>query len=99
MKIDRNSHPDTKKKYTRYDFRQAVHGTSVHVETSAERGRVMSAFKDYTTRTGKGHLYAMSHKVDATDPRGEGYRVFFRSRIEDSPTIDGAPAATAQEEI
>lgn len=62
---------------SKYDFSHVKLGSSLHVSTSEERARLVAAF-NYWGKYGKGKgAWATSRKVDATDPDGAGFRVWF----------------------
>lgn len=71
---------------TRYDFSKLRPGASLHVATDAERCRVMAAFKYFVKKrpTTMAGAYATSAKVGAEDPRGPGFRVWFKSARHDA---------------
>lgn len=81
----------------RYDFTAIKPGSSAWVETEQERARLLSAFKYWVMNSKNASIrtnaYATSEKVDATDPDGAGYRVFFKTRNEPigkvTPPADG----------
>lgn len=81
---------DTKK---RYDFDRVKPGTSWHVETNAERCRVLLAFKYWAKNIKKVPAKATSKRVGAEDPDGPGFRIWFVSDRK------APPAKPAQEEI
>lgn len=58
-------------------FKRMRHGDSMHVgKTEYERVKVMSSFIAWAKRKNS-TMTATSRKVDATDPDGAGYRVWF----------------------
>ena len=59
-------------------------GQSVWVATANERERIQSAFGGYK-RLHKSPLVVKTRKVDASDPRGAGFRIWFLS--EDALTL------------
>lgn len=65
---------------TRYNFDKLQVGASLHVADDAERCRVMAAFKYWTHRTRNDRAYATSAKVGDEDPKGPGFRIWFKSR-------------------
>lgn len=70
-------------KKDRYDFGIFKPGDSTHAKDAGERSRIMTAFKYWADKNPKaqGDAYATSLKVDATDPDGPGYRIWFMSRF------------------
>lgn len=68
---------------TKYNFDQVKPGASVHVLTDSERCRMMMAFRYWATKTKKIGAYATSSKVGDDDPRGPGFRIWFRSKRAD----------------
>ena len=92
---------------SRYNFDRIRPGASLHVVDDADRCRVMAAFKYWTkgdpNRRG---AYATSAKVDDDDPKGPGFRIWFRSKREDAERFAAKvdmspphPTAAPQEEI
>lgn len=70
---------DDARRSKKYDFANLKGGVSLWVETHADRVGVMKAFEAWKNREGS-RLEATSRKVDKTDKRGPGYRVFFNAR-------------------
>ena len=76
---------DRKKARSRYNFDGIRPGASLHVADDAERCRVMAAFKYWSKqRPERRGAYATSAKVGAEDPRGPGFRVWFKSKSVDA---------------
>lgn len=75
---------------TRYNFDLIRPGASLHVPDDAERCRVMAAFK-YWARSMKHPnrrgAYATSAKVGDDDPRGAGFRIWFKSGAADAQRL------------
>jgi hypothetical protein len=65
----------------RYNFDQIKPGASMHVKDNSERCRVMAAFKYWAQRdkVKRAGAYATSAKVGDEDPRGPGFRIWFKS--------------------
>ena len=76
---------------TRYNFDQIKPGASLHVETSQERCRVLAAFRYWSLQDKKkrGGAYATSAKVGDEDPRGAGFRIWFKSKAQDAMRMAG----------
>ena len=73
------------KQRTRYNFDKIKPGASLHARDDAERCRVMAAFKYWAHRDPRRRTaYATSAKVGDEDPKGPGYRIWFKSRREDA---------------
>ena len=86
MKFDYGVEEADLKARTKYNFYLVKPGASLHVETDAERCRVLAAFRywalqDKQKRSG---AYATSAKVGEDDPRGAGYRIWFKSKRRDA---------------
>lgn len=70
----------------KYDFARLRPGASWHVDTDKERTRVLAAFTYWAKNIRKIQAKATSLKVDASDPDGPGYRIWFLSlRQKDAP--------------
>ena len=90
MDFDYDVSDQTARARTRYNFDQIRPGASLHVQTDAERCRVMAAFKYWTKqRADRREAYATSAKVGSEDPRGPGFRVWFNSRKVDAKRTAG----------
>lgn len=80
--------PPSEKRHKRIDFNLLrpkdgkVH--SLHVPTAGDRARVMVAFRYWVENIARVQAHAISKKVDATDPDGPGYRIWFMSGPRDS---------------
>ena len=81
----------------RYDFDKLRPGASWHVQTNAERLRILSAFKYWAANIKKVPARATSLKVDATDPDGEGYRIWFVSKRPHPAAAPQQPEARADD--
>lgn len=81
----------------RYDFDKLRPGASWHVETNAERLRILSAFKYWASNIKRVPARATSLKVDATDPDGPGYRIWFVSTRPQPAPAPQQPEASAED--
>ena len=76
------------KQRSRYNFDKIKPGASLHVQDDAERCRVMAAFKYWTQRDVKRRgAYSTSAKVGDEDPKGPGFRIWFKSRRLDAARL------------
>jgi hypothetical protein len=82
---------DHKKARARYDFDKIRPGASLHVKTHDERCRVLAAFRYWVLRGVEKKLtprrdgaYAVSAQVGEEDPKGPGYRIWFKSKSHDA---------------
>lgn len=84
MELDKDIEQKGTTRRRRYDFNRVTPGTSAWVKTSADRVRMLAAFKYWVSTNKEDRIrlnaYAVSEKVGEDDPRGEGYRVFFKSK-------------------
>lgn len=81
MDFDYEIHEAVQKQRTKYNFDRLRPGASLHVADDAERCRVMAAFKYWSQqRPERSGAYATSAKVGNEDPRGPGFRIWFKSR-------------------
>lgn len=89
--------PNTRKR--RWDFKGVKPGYSTHVKTDDERCRVMSAFRYHVENDPRMRVdaYATSAAVGKEDPRGPGFRVFFRSRKLDGVELDPPPVSQSED--
>lgn len=71
---------------TRYNFDKIKHGASLHVQTNQERCRVLAAFRYWALRdkAKRSGAYATSAKVGDDDPKGPGFRIWFKSKAHDA---------------
>lgn len=75
---------------TKYNFDMLRAGASLHVATKEERVRVLAAFRYWVQQREEkkvitpGVAYATSAKVGEEDPKGPGYRVWFKSKAADA---------------
>ena len=84
MEVDYGIEPARERGRGRYNFDGIRPGASIHVADDAERCRVMAAFKYWARKTKKIGAYATSAKVGAEDPKGPGFRIWFKSRKDDA---------------
>lgn len=96
MHIDYGVEETQAKARTRYNFNMIRAGASLHVKDNAERCRVLAAFKYWTQqdKAKRGNAYATSAKVGDEDPRGPGFRIWFKSKRLDAQAL----AAKADQE-
>lgn len=79
---------------SRYNFDLIKPGASVHVKDNAERCRVMAAFKYWSKqKPARRGAYATSAKVGNEDPKGPGFRIWFKSKREDAERMAAAADA------
>lgn len=85
MTIDFDVPEGQRRPRSRYNFDQVRPGASMHVATNEDRCRVMAAFKYWSKqRPERRGAYAISAKVGHEDPRGPGFRVWFKSKKADA---------------
>ena len=86
MEIDKGIPQRGRTQKTRYNFAAVKPGDSTHVKTAAQRVRILSAFRYWVMNNKERRIralaYATSEKVGEDDPRGAGYRVFFKARAD-----------------
>ena len=88
MRFDYHVKETAERARTRYNFDQVRPGASLHVETDAERCRVMAAFKYWSKQKQERRgAYATSSKVGDEDPNGPGFRIWFKSKREDAARL------------
>lgn len=76
------------KQRTKYNFNQVKPGASLHVPDDASRCRVLAAFKYWAYKAKKHETaYATSTKVGDEDPKGPGFRIWFKSRRQDAARL------------
>ena len=86
MEFDYGVQEDDQKARTKYNFALVKPGASLHVTTDAERCRVLAAFRYWALqdKPKRGGAYATSAKVGEDDPRGAGWRIWFKSKRYDA---------------
>lgn len=64
----------------KHDFSGATPGSSIWVKSNNERVKMMKAFTRWKDRVSS-PIEAKSGYVDESDPRGEGYRIWFTKKL------------------
>lgn len=67
---------------TKYPFDEMSVGDSIHFRVEVLRKRALIAFNSWAKRTGNTHLKPVSRKVDDSDPKGAGWRLWMSSVAE-----------------
>ena len=99
MDLDYGVDEDGKRPRKRYDFDLVRPGASTHAATDAERCRIMAAFKYWARKTKNVGAYATSAKVGDEDPKGPGFRIWFKSKRLDAERTAKECSHAAGEDI
>ena len=100
MDFEYDIHEAAQKQRTKYNFDSLRPGASLHVADDAERCRVMAAFKYWSQQKSERRgAYATSAKVGNEDPRGPGFRIWFKSRRADAERMAAKVDHLPEDEI
>ena len=77
----------------KYDFTGLKHGASIHCRNEDVAKSVRQSYRSYAERRGISLFTLKQGKVDDTDPRGAGYRIWFLSNAEQAKPAEDGPWA------
>ena len=85
MDFDYDVEEQKQKARTRYNFDLIRPGASLHVADHQERCRVLAAFRYWAQqKPERATAYATSAQVGEEDPKGPGFRIWFKSKRQDA---------------